>query len=390
MEKINNWTDAFPGNFQWSNATLVCKGMAPYGAVSLNEIDTIINTLKLTNMAPLDWVNVWKSFAQKNINNAEEYFKNNHQKTAGLHYLRAGNYMYTGERFIQPGPEKLEISRIAFDAYHKGFELSHPDIEYIKIPYEETYLPGLFIPANKKEKSPSPTVLILNGMDNCKEMSALFAGLEFAKRGFNTLALDGPGQGESLRLLNIKARYDYEVPASCAYEYLVTRDDVDNKKIAIVGYSFGGYYASRIAANDNRYCAGIALTSGHWDLYEFQKNIFDKLKSSSKSTAQSNFQFQWVVGADSIDEALEASKAFSVKNNASKIKIPFLITHGENDRIVPVKNAYKFYENLTTSEKELRIFTKEEGATEHAHVDDRQLGINYAADWLEKIIGVIY
>ena len=67
-----------------------------------------------------------------------------------------------------------------------------------------------------------------------------------------------------------------------------------------------------------------------------------------------------------------------------------MITHGENDRIVPVKNAYKFYENLTTSEKELRIFTREEGATEHAHVDDRQLGINYAADWLEKIIGVIY
>jgi hypothetical protein len=29
------WTDSFPGNFQWSNATLVCKGMAPYGAVAL-------------------------------------------------------------------------------------------------------------------------------------------------------------------------------------------------------------------------------------------------------------------------------------------------------------------------------------------------------------------
>ena len=37
----NRWTDSFPDNFQWSNATLVCKGMAPYNAVALGEIERI-------------------------------------------------------------------------------------------------------------------------------------------------------------------------------------------------------------------------------------------------------------------------------------------------------------------------------------------------------------
>ena len=41
----SNWIHSFPQNFQWSNATLVCKGMAPYGAVALGEIDWIVQRL---------------------------------------------------------------------------------------------------------------------------------------------------------------------------------------------------------------------------------------------------------------------------------------------------------------------------------------------------------
>src|SRR4051812_33381843 len=39
MFYTGSWIDSVPENFQWSNATLVTKGMAPYGAVALGEID---------------------------------------------------------------------------------------------------------------------------------------------------------------------------------------------------------------------------------------------------------------------------------------------------------------------------------------------------------------
>ena len=35
MSLSKSWIDEFPGNFMWSNATLVTKGMARYGAVAL-------------------------------------------------------------------------------------------------------------------------------------------------------------------------------------------------------------------------------------------------------------------------------------------------------------------------------------------------------------------
>jgi hypothetical protein len=41
MNAHPTWIDHFPENFTWSNAMLVTKGMAPYGAVALEEIERI-------------------------------------------------------------------------------------------------------------------------------------------------------------------------------------------------------------------------------------------------------------------------------------------------------------------------------------------------------------
>ena len=47
-----NWVDSVPQNFQWSNATLVTKGMAPYGAVALAEIDGVVQRLPQRTQEP--------------------------------------------------------------------------------------------------------------------------------------------------------------------------------------------------------------------------------------------------------------------------------------------------------------------------------------------------
>jgi len=89
------------------------------------------------------------------------------------------------------------------------------------------------------------------------------------------------------------SRYDYEVPGGAAFDYLAKRPDVDAKHIAIMGYSFGGYYSSRIAAFEKRYAACIALSALHWDLAAWQTRIKDANKNAPKSVAQSNFQWRW-------------------------------------------------------------------------------------------------
>ena len=261
------WIDHFGENFLWSNATLILKGMAPYGVVALEEIDRVCEKLRARQAEPdrgQAWFEEWRAMGELIEKRGDAALANGHKITAGDYYLRAGIYHYNAERFITPGPEKKAQGAQAYKAWHHGIRLRHPNVEFVEVPYEGTTLPALFMKAQAGR--PAPTVVVLNGMDNAKEMSVFFCGLEFACRGYNTFCLDGPGMGETRRMRDMPSRYDYEVPGTAALEYLLTRAEVDARRIAIMGYSFGGYYSSRVAAFEKRYAACIALSALHWDL----------------------------------------------------------------------------------------------------------------------------
>jgi dienelactone hydrolase len=382
--RCGTWVEHFPGNLRWSNAMQIVKGMAPYGAVALEEVDRVGQRLKAReHEADVDkaWKEEWSAMADRVAKAGDEAAAKGHHITAGHSYMRAGNYYYSAERFVVPGEEKLAVYHKALRCYHGGLERLYPEIEKVDVPYEGTSLAAYFLPA-KGARGPAPTVVLFDGMDNCKEMSVVFAGLDFAKRGFNTLAIDGPGQAESLRLRKIHSRPDYEVAGAAAYDYVASRPEVDAKRVAVMGYSFGGYHAPRIAGMDKRYAAGVAFGAMHWDLHAWQRDIKARLAADPKSSFSSNFQFRWVIGAPDNETALEWAKRFTLEGVAEKIECPFLVVHGENDRIVALEEAKTLYEKIGSKRKALKIFTFEEGGTEHCQVDHRQLGVDYIGDWL--------
>ncbi len=384
MAASGTWIEQFPGNMTWSNAALVTKGMAPYGAVALGEIDEVCERLKTRQTEPDVWQEEWCAMARRLEAVAEKAAAEGRQHTAGNYYLRAGMYYFTGERFIYPGPAKLEVGRKSLECQRAGLERRHPNMEFVEVPYENTTLPAIFLKA-PGVTGPAPTVVVFDGMDNCKEMSILFNGLEFAARGWHTLAIDGPGQGESLRLRGLYARHDYEVAGSAAYDYVTRRPDVDAKKVTVMGYSFGGYYSSRVAAFEKRYAAGVAFAALHWDLAGWQREIKRRLDVDPKNTAQSAFHFRWIMGhINDADAAIEKAKKFSLAEVAGQISCPFLIVHGSEDKVVPVASAHKLYDAVGSKNKTLKILTPEDGGTYHAQADNRQVGVDYIADWISS------
>ena len=60
-----SWIDHFPGNAMWSNATLVTKGMAPYGAVALGEIDEVCERLRRRQDEPHAWWEEWSAMGAR-------------------------------------------------------------------------------------------------------------------------------------------------------------------------------------------------------------------------------------------------------------------------------------------------------------------------------------
>ena len=90
------WIDHFPGNFMWSNATLVTKGMAPYGAVAMGEIDEICERLRPRQNEPDAWREEWCAMGARLEKVADAAEAAGRRFTAGNYYLRAGMYYFTG------------------------------------------------------------------------------------------------------------------------------------------------------------------------------------------------------------------------------------------------------------------------------------------------------
>ncbi len=57
------------------------------------------------------------------------------------------------------------------------------------------------------------------------------------------------------------------------------------------------------------------------------------------------------------------------------------ITHGQDDDIVPVEMAHRLYDACGSKEKELKIFTVEDGGSQHCVFDNLAMCGGWIADW---------
>src|ERR1700682_1586412 len=91
------WAVHFPGNLRWSNAMQIVKGMAPYGAIAMEEVDRIGDRLKAREHESdpdLAWKEEWSAMADRVAKVADAAATDGRQITAGNHYMRAANYYY--------------------------------------------------------------------------------------------------------------------------------------------------------------------------------------------------------------------------------------------------------------------------------------------------------
>jgi dienelactone hydrolase len=369
----------FPNNYVWSSAFT----LALMAGGQLNQMDRWLAPLRDIGPEPDTdaWAKAWDSMGAEQSRHAAQERAEGYVYAASARYFRAATYHLTGERQTPPGPAKTQTYTAALEAFAQGVALMPRPIERVEVDSPDGILPGYLIPSGTDD--PAPVVIFYNGLDVTKEILYGIIGDQFSRRGIACLVIDTPGTGEPLRLRGVPSRPDYEVPTAAIVDYLQTRPDVDPGQIGLLGISLGGYYAPRGAAFEHR-IAACAAWCGVWD---YGRRWQERWQTRSKTTFTPFWQLPWVMGTDTMAAALERVKQWTLAGVLPQLTQPLLIVHAEYDTGFPVSEAEAAFAAAGSSDKTLRIFTIEEGGSEHVNVDDPDPARQLIADWFAQRLG---
>jgi dienelactone hydrolase len=362
----------FPKNYMWSSALM----LSLTAGGDLGQIDRHLGPLRDAEPDPEAWTKAWDSAGAEQAECAEQDLRRGYRRSAVARYLRASTYHLTGERQTPPGSAKTNSYQHALTAFAKAAELMPRPLERVEIDSPDGVLPGYLIPA-RGVQGPAPVVIFYNGFDVTKELLYGIIREEFADRGIACLVVDTPGTGEPLRLRDVPSRPDYEVPTSAIVDQLVTRPDLDPERIGLLGISLGGYYAPRGASFEHRIKA-CAAWGGVWDYGAVWQHRWD---TRSTHTPVPFWQLPWVMGTETMEQALERVKQWTLADAIPHLTQPLLIVHGAEDKGIPLSDAQQAIEAAGSGDKELRVFTGPDGGVEHCHADDPDPARQLIADW---------
>jgi alpha-beta hydrolase superfamily lysophospholipase len=373
---------------------------APYGGADIGECLRTASRIREGDFE--GWHAEWARTAARVHAVADEALARGQRLSARGAYLRASNYYRTAEFFLHGRPDDPRILATwghSRDTFRRALELLDSPVEEVRIPYEQTALPGYFYQATDA-RARRPTVIVHGGYDSTGEELYFLAAAAAIARGYHCLTFEGPGQGALIREQHLPFRLDWEAVVTPVVDYLLTRPEVDPARLALLGISVGGFLAPRAAAYEHRLAALIA------DDGLFTYRIGDRTRAVTRlarlfgrGVADGVLQrvmhrrpdirwgiengcFTFQVGT--IWELIAATEAWSLAGVAEQIRCPTLVCAAEADQFF-AGQPEQLYAALTCPKTLLR-FSAEEGAEEHCQYGALVLANHRMFEWLDATL----
>lgn len=384
----------------------------PYGGADFGEIAAVGQMVEDGDDSA--FYNAWNVFADRLAQQAEDALKCGHRQSAQALFLRASAFYGASYHLLYGDPvdpRLLAAFRKQMQAVNSGFALFEPAVVPLRIPYEETPLPAYLMPAPGREREVRPLLILTNGYDGTMTDMYFASAVAALRRGYHCLLFDGPGQGGMLYEHGVPLRPDWETVIRTVVDFALTQPIVDPKRIALNGWSLGGYLAPRGASGEPRLAALIA-DPGTWSIAGgFRQFVIHKMGVAPEAAAnlgeldektlgtfdaaiRGNRALNWKVvqrgfwvhGVNNLRDYLSSAEQFTMDGRAELIECPTLLTMAEGDSLGAF--APSFLEALRC-EKTLLRFTAAEGAGGHCEMQNRSLVNQRVLDWLDEQFGCV-
>jgi len=253
-------------------------------------------------------------------------------------YLSAYVLQHAG-RFPSPlHSAKYESYIRSVANFRKAGGYFDPPLEVVTQPFagraDEGDAVTFYVRRRKDGPHPAPVVIRWGGVDTWKEerMDYLDA---FLAAGFATIAIDMPGVGES----PVVGSRDAERQFAPLFDWILTQPDLDAARVQILGMSYGGYWATKVAhLYADRLLAAVNWGGGVHTAFSRDWCIRSGTATSylmclGESRART-------VGKKTYEEYIDVVAGFSLVDQGvlERPHPPMLLVNGRDDRQVPVED----------------------------------------------------
>jgi len=323
----------------------------PFERTKREDVEEVL--AHLSNLDPDPWGVEWGKVGARYEALGAEQEKHGQKEAAGRTYYQAYEYYRMGRYPVPSSPEKMKCYKGALRTFLKAAPTLDPPLERIEIPFEGKNVAGyLQIPNGTRRP---PVVMHWGGVDGWKEDRRSNSEM-FHQEGLATFTIDMPGAGEN-PCLGQEPRA--ERTFSAAIDHLETRSDVDGKRIAVMGGSFGGYWAAKVAHVEARRLKGAV----NWGAGVHQTFQEEWLRPALTLTASQYLMGppslldarSYIFGVKTLDEVLRIAPSLSLVTQGliDQPCAPLLCINGKEDDQHPISDLYLLAEH--GSPKDLRI-----------------------------------
>lgn len=306
------------------------KAIHPMNNLAADDVAGVLE--HLDGLDPVRWAAAWRRAGEAAWEVAAAATDPGEQRTA---YLRAHGFFFLG-RFPCPNhPDKLACAERERDAYLAAGALFDPPLTRLTVPFDGAPGEGdeVVFYYRRPPHVPRPPLLIMwGGVDAWKEQMTAASDLALSL-GVATIAVDGPGTGES----PVKGVPDAERQFLPVLDWAADQADLDAARIGLLGRSFGGYWATKLAhVVPDRVAAAVNWGGGAH--FMFQPEWIRRSRHPDSYLMELVETRMRMLGVETEDDYIDAFARLSLLDQGllDHPSAPLLLVNGRNDTQCPV------------------------------------------------------